>query len=61
VRAKVLTEARERGEWSGSIPDALGAQYLHAQIGLALDQRARGEDPKATLALALSVFDLVEP
>jgi len=59
--AKVLAEARERGEWSASIPDALGAQYLHAQIGLALDQRARGEDPKATLALALSVFDLVEP
>ena len=52
----VLTEARASGEWPGEISVQLGAQYLHSQIGLALDQRARGEDPKETLALALSVF-----
>ena len=55
--AKVFVEGRESGLWSGSIPVALGAKYLHAQIGLALDQRARGEDPKAILDLALSVLE----
>lgn len=54
--SKVLAAARDAKEWSGDIPDELGARYLHAQVGLALDQRARGENPKATLALALSVF-----
>lgn len=54
--AKLLTEAMEAGEWSGRISVQLGARYLHAQIGLALDQRARGEDPAAVLALALSVL-----
>lgn len=55
--SKVLSDARDAGEWSGDISVELGAQYLHAQVGLALDQRARGENPKATLALALSVFE----
>lgn len=58
---KVLTEARSAGEWSGGIPVDLGAQYLQAQIGLALDLRARGQDPKGTLALALSVFSASGP
>lgn len=58
--AKLLVEGHETGEWSGNIPVKLGAAYLHAQIGLALDQRARGEDPKAVLALALSVLVLPE-
>ena len=53
---KVLADARATGEWSGDIPVDLGGRYLHGQIGLALDQRARGEDPTATLALALSVL-----
>ena len=56
----VLTEARAAGTWSGDIPVDLGARYLQAQIGLALDQRARGEDPKETLALALSVFGVAD-
>lgn len=55
--AEVLTKARASGEWSGDIPIDLGARYLQAQIGLALDQRARAEDPKATMALALSIFE----
>lgn len=54
--SEVLAEARAAGEWISDIPVDLGARYLQAQIGLALDQRARGEDPKATLELALSVF-----
>lgn len=54
--SKVIAEGQALGEWSGDFPVDLGARYLHAQIGLALDQRARGEDPKETLELALSVF-----
>ena len=52
----LLAQGHASGEWTGTTPIALGAQYLHAQIGLALDHRARGEDPKAVLALALSVL-----
>jgi AcrR family transcriptional regulator len=54
--AKVLEEGRRSGHWQGTIPIELGARYLHAQVGLALDQRARGQDPKALLDLALSVL-----
>lgn len=54
--SEVLAEARASGEWSGDIPVELGARYLQAQIGLALDQRARREDATETLALALSIF-----
>jgi AcrR family transcriptional regulator len=57
--ALFLNESRENGDWSGCIPVALGAQYLHAQIGLAMAQRARGDDPKAILELALSIFKTV--
>lgn len=57
---KALTEARATGDWSGSIPVPLAAQYLHEQIGLALDQRARGKDPKAMLALALSALGIAQ-
>ena len=52
----LLTQGRATGEWNNSISVELGARYLHAQIGLALDQRARGQDPKALLDLALSVL-----
>lgn len=52
----LLTEGRALGEWSNTIPIELGARYLQAQIGLALDQRARGQDPKAVLDLALSAL-----
>ncbi|MCR9158503.1 MAG: TetR/AcrR family transcriptional regulator [Rhodobacteraceae bacterium] len=58
--SKVLSEARAAGSGSGGISVELGARYLQAQIGLALDQRARGEDPKETLALALSVFNTAD-
>lgn len=58
--SNVLAKARASGEWQGDIPVELGAQYLHAQIGMALDQRARGEDPTTILALALSVFEVAE-
>ena len=53
---QALNEGLENGDWSGNIPVPQTAQYLHAQIGLALDMRARGLDPKDTLALAFSVF-----
>lgn len=59
--ATVLADARESGEWAGDIPVELAARYLHAQIGLALAQRARGEDPTKVLAMALSVFGFKEP
>jgi len=52
-----LDEAKENRDWSGTFPVTLGAQYLHAQIGLAMAQRARGEDPTAVLKLALSIFE----
>lgn len=58
---EVLAKARAEGAWPGDIPVDLGARYLQAQIGLAMDQRARGEDPKATMALALSVFEVAGP
>lgn len=53
---KLLAEARASREWTANVPLPLAVRYLHAQIGLALDQRARGEDPAETLALALSVL-----
>lgn len=58
--ATVLAEGKANGEWAGNIPVELAAHYLHAQIGLALDQRARGEDPTKVLAMALSVFEFTE-
>lgn len=54
--AGALRQAVTRGQWGGAIPVPQAARYLHAQIGLALDMRARGEDPAGVLALALSVF-----
>lgn len=56
--AQALSEARASGEWSGTIPDDLAARYLAAQMGLALDMRARGEDPRQVLELALTVLGL---
>lgn len=53
---RLLTEAKEAGEWSSDIPTEVAAEFLHAQIGLALERRARGEDPRAVLSLALSVL-----
>ena len=55
----LLTEASASGQLKNDISVELAARYLHAQIGMALDHRARGQDPKEVLDLALSV--LVEP
>ena len=54
--AKLMKEAQDTGEWTSDIPIHTAAEFLHAQIGLALDRRARGEDPGAVLSLALSVL-----
>lgn len=54
-----LRSGRQRGEWHGQLPIPIASRYLVAQIGLALTQMARGEDPaavKAMLETALSVF-----
>lgn len=53
---KLFAQARTEGGWTSSLPADLAAAYTHAQIGLALDYRARGEDPRAILDLALSVL-----
>ncbi|MEM9428281.1 MAG: TetR/AcrR family transcriptional regulator [Pseudomonadota bacterium] len=53
-----LTASRAGGEWTGDQPAPVIARYLVEQLGLALTQRAAGEDPaqvQSTLALALSV------
>ncbi|MEM1265929.1 MAG: TetR/AcrR family transcriptional regulator [Pseudomonadota bacterium] len=53
-----LTASRAAGEWTGDQPAPVVARYLVEQLGLALTQRAAGEDPaqvQITLALALSV------
>ena len=57
---RFFRESREKGEWSGSIRPDFAAQYLHAQIGLAVSQRALGAEPaivKPLLAYALSVLE----
>lgn len=51
-----LDKARASGEWSSPIPVELATTYLFAQIRLALDERARGNDPREVLDLALSVL-----
>ncbi|MEM6610198.1 MAG: TetR/AcrR family transcriptional regulator [Pseudomonadota bacterium] len=54
-----LQNRKEIGEWNGDAPIATVARYLVEQIGLALMQRAAGEDPlsiHATLVLAFSVL-----
>jgi AcrR family transcriptional regulator len=57
--ARLFRESREKGEWPGSIPPDFAAQYLHAQIGLAVSQRALGTEPvivRPLLEYALSVL-----
>jgi AcrR family transcriptional regulator len=57
--ADFLRAAREAGEWPGSVTVDAGARYLSEQIGLAITQRASGEDRdqiRESLSLALSVF-----
>ncbi|MEL7097294.1 MAG: TetR/AcrR family transcriptional regulator [Pseudomonadota bacterium] len=57
--AGYLAACRAAGTWTGAMPDAVAARYLVEQIGLALSQRAAGEDAeevKATMELALSAL-----
>lgn len=54
-----LEARRDAGDWGGTLPAASVARYLVEQIGLALTQRAAGEDPaqvRDTLTLALSAI-----
>lgn len=57
--AAFLQARRDAGDWPGTLPVAAGAKYLADQIGLAITQRASGEDPariREMLTLALSVL-----
>lgn len=57
--AEFLQSCRKTGEWTGGLPVDAAAKYLGEQIGLALTQRASGENPvliRKMLELALSVF-----
>ena len=57
--AGFFRERRDAGDWHGHIPEMVAARYLAEQIGLALTQRAAGEDQdqiRATLVLALSAI-----
>ena len=55
----VLEARREAGDRTGDLPIDVTARYISEQIGLALTQRAAGENPeqvRATLSMALSVL-----
>ena len=57
--ARFFRESRESGEWTGNISPDFAAQYLHAQIGLAVSQRALGTETaivRPLLEYALSVL-----
>ncbi len=57
--AGFLRACREVGEWTAGPTVEAGARYLSEQVGLAITQRASGEDPgqvRDSLSLALSVF-----
>lgn len=57
---KAYLEARRSdGSWTNGVPVAVAARYLVEQIGLALTQRAAGENPtqvRVTLKLALAAI-----
>lgn len=57
--AGYLEGQRAAGNWSGTAPAEIAGRYLFEQIGLALTQRASGEERAqvaATLTLAFSVL-----
>lgn len=59
IYTRFFQDSRKKGEWSGSITPGFAAQYLHAQIGLAVSQRALGAEPamvRPLLECALSVL-----
>jgi AcrR family transcriptional regulator len=54
-----LQSCRDDGEWPDGLSVEAGAKYLGEQLGLAITQRASGEDPariREMMALAMSVF-----
>lgn len=59
IYTRFFRDSRKKGEWPGSITPGFAAQYLHAQIGLAVSQRALGTEPavvRKLLECALSVL-----
>jgi len=57
--SRFLDDSRARGAWRSHVATSTAARYLFEQIGLALTQRAAGEDPaqiRNTLELALTVL-----
>ena len=59
IYTSFFLENQKKGDWSGSIRPDFAAQYLHAQIGLAVSQRAFGAEPavvKPLMEYALSVL-----
>ena len=59
IYTRFFRDSRKKGEWPGSITPRFAAQYLHAQIGLAVSQRALGAEPatvRPLLECALSVL-----
>ncbi|NCC53556.1 MAG: TetR/AcrR family transcriptional regulator [Spartobacteria bacterium] len=57
--ARFFRESRKRGEWLANFSPDFAAQYLHAQIGLAVSQRALGTETaivRPLLECALSVL-----
>lgn len=59
IYTRFFRNGRKTGEWPGSITPGFAAQYLHAQIGLAVSQRALGTEPavvRRLLECALSVL-----
>jgi len=54
-----LEARRSNGDWTNGVPAPTAARYLVEQMGLALTQRAAGEDPaqvSETLKLALAAI-----
>jgi len=59
IYASFFRDSRKKGEWPGGITPGFAAQYLHAQIGLAMSQRALGTEPalvRRIMECALSVL-----
>jgi TetR/AcrR family transcriptional regulator, copper-responsive repressor len=59
IYTRFFRDSRMKGEWPGSITPGFAAQYLHAQLGLAMSQRALGAEPamvRPLLEFALSVL-----
>jgi AcrR family transcriptional regulator len=57
--AAFVQSCRDAGDWPGDLSVDAAAAYLSEQVGLAITQRASGEDPariREMLTLALSVF-----